>query len=160
MIAITAFCVVRGISWQSVRWGHWRLDECTRIVFLVPLLLCLSLSDKLGKGCSSSILVLISLLSVPRAVRPNTITNNMTQTPTDTGAPRGAIIIHLCWSAPPKWREARDFWCPPSPPVWTLRAVSLIPLFYICSLFLLPSPVALYVLPFSGFGPFSWSLFP
>ena len=38
--------------------------------------------------------------------------------------------------------------------VWNLRAVSLIPLFYICSLVLLPSPVALSVLSFSAFCPF------
>ena len=46
------------------------------------------------------------------------------------------------------------------PPVWNLRAASLIQLFYISSLVLLPSPVAISVLPFSAFGPFSWSVFP
>jgi hypothetical protein len=50
-----------------------------------------------------------------------------------------------------------DFWC--LPPVWNLRAASLIPLFYISSL-VLPSPAAISVLPFSAFGPFSWSVFP
>ena len=39
-------------------------------------------------------------------------------------------------------------------PVWNLRAVSLIPLFCISSLVLLPSPVALFVLSSSAFGPF------
>ena len=48
------------------------------------------------------------------------------------------------------------------PPVWNLRAVSLILLFYIyiSSLVLLPSPVILSVFSFSAFGPFSWPLFP
>ena len=43
------------------------------------------------------------------------------------------------------------------PPVRNLRAVSLIRLFYISSLVLLPSPVALSLLscPLSAFGPFS-----
>ena len=44
------------------------------------------------------------------------------------------------------------------PPVWNLRTVSLIPLFYyiyISSIVLLPSPVALSVLFYSAFGPFS-----
>ena len=50
-------------------------------------------------------------------------------------------------------REARAFLM--SPPVWNLRAFSLIPLFYISSLLLLPSPVALAVLSFSAFGTFS-----
>ena len=44
---------------------------------------------------------------------------------------------------------------PPPPPVWNLRAASLIPLVYISSLVLLPSPVSSYVLSFSAFGPFS-----
>ena len=41
--------------------------------------------------------------------------------------------------------------------VWNLKTVSVIPFFYICisSLVLLPSPVALSVLSFSAFGPFS-----
>ena len=42
-----------------------------------------------------------------------------------------------------------------SPPVWNLRAVSLIPLLYSSSHVRLPSPVALSVLAFSAFGPFS-----
>ena len=41
-----------------------------------------------------------------------------------------------------------------------LRAASLIPLFYISSLVLLPSPVAISVLSFSAVSPFSWSVFP
>ena len=47
------------------------------------------------------------------------------------------------------------------PPVWNLRAVGLIPLFYICSfvLLLMSSPVALSVLSFSALGPFSGLLF-
>ena len=36
----------------------------------------------------------------------------------------------------------------------------LILLFYVSSLVLLPSPVALSVFSFSAFGPFSWPLFP
>ena len=50
-------------------------------------------------------------------------------------------------------REAGYFRC--LPPVCNLRAFSLIPLFYIFSFVLLPSPVALSVLSFSAFGPFS-----
>ena len=42
------------------------------------------------------------------------------------------------------------------PPVWNLRAASLITLFCIFSLVLLPSPVTISVLSFSAFGPFSW----
>ena len=42
-----------------------------------------------------------------------------------------------------------------SPLVWNLRAASLIALVYISSLVLLPSPVALPVVSFSDFGPFS-----
>ena len=42
-----------------------------------------------------------------------------------------------------------------SPPCLESQAVSLIPLFYISSLVLLPSPVALSVLSFSAFGLFS-----
>ena len=44
---------------------------------------------------------------------------------------------------------------PPPPPVWNLRAVSLIPLFYISSFVFLPSPVALSDLSFSAFAPSS-----
>ena len=44
---------------------------------------------------------------------------------------------------------------PPSPTVWNLRATSLIPIFYISSLVLLPSLVSLSVLSFSAFGLFS-----
>ena len=40
----------------------------------------------------------------------------------------------------------------PPPPVWNIRASSLIPLFSIYSLVLLPSPVAISVLSFSAFG--------
>ena len=40
------------------------------------------------------------------------------------------------------------------------RAASLIPLFYISSLALLPRPVASSVLSLSAFGPFSWSVCP
>ena len=39
-----------------------------------------------------------------------------------------------------------EFWC--LPPVWNLRAFSLISLFYISSFNLLPCPVALSVFPF------------
>ena len=42
-----------------------------------------------------------------------------------------------------------------SPPVWNLRTASLIPLFCISSLVLLPSRAAISVLSFSAFGPFS-----
>ena len=52
-----------------------------------------------------------------------------------------------------------DFWC--LPPVWNLRAASLIPLFYyiISSLVFLPSLVTFSALSFSAyFGPFSWFL--
>ena len=42
---------------------------------------------------------------------------------------------------------------------WLENSVSLIPLFNIFSFVLLPSPVALPVLSFSAFGPFSWPLF-
>ena len=48
-------------------------------------------------------------------------------------------------------REAEHFWC--LPPVWNLRAFSLIQLFYICSFVLLPSPVAPSVLFCFCFGP-------
>ena len=58
--------------------------------------------------------------------------------------------IALC-SAPPK--GGRGFLM--SPPCLDLRAASLIPLFYISSFVLLPSPVALSVLSFSTFGTFS-----
>ena len=47
-------------------------------------------------------------------------------------------------------REIADV---PPPPVWNLRAVSLIPLFYISSLVFLPSPVALSVSSFSAHSP-------
>ena len=67
--------------------------------------------------------------------------------------------IYMSWL---RWffprREAGGFMM--SPPVWNLRAASLIPLFYISSLVLLPSPAAISVLPFSAFDPFSWSVFP
>ena len=46
---------------------------------------------------------------------------------------------------PPEGRP--HFWC--VPPVWNLRAVSLIPRFYISSPILLPSPFTLCVLSFS-----------
>ena len=48
-------------------------------------------------------------------------------------------------------REAGGFLMSP-PPVWNIRASSLIPLFSIYSLVLLPSPVAISVLSFSAFG--------
>ena len=67
------------------------------------------------------------------------------------------LILHhvrslsLISHSPPEGRPG-DFWC--------LRAASLIPLFYISSLVLLPSPAAISVLSFSAFGLFSWSVFP
>ena len=56
------------------------------------------------------------------------------------------IFNVLTWSfvcVPPEGRWG-DFWC--FPPVLNLKAASLIPLFYISSLVLLPSPVAISVL--------------
>ena len=58
------------------------------------------------------------------------------------------------------WREAGGFLM--SPPVWNFRAVTV---WYHFSIspplsFLLPSPVALFVLSFSAFVPFSWPFFP
>ena len=48
-------------------------------------------------------------------------------------------------------REAGDLWC--LPPVWNLRALSLIPLFYLSSFVFLPSPVAFSVLFVFAFWP-------
>ena len=73
--------------------------------------------------------------------------------------PRFCVLVFLSFvsfflSSP---KEGQGFLMTPlpHPPVWNLKAVSLIPLFYsISSLVLLPSPVALSVLTVS------WPLFP
>ena len=57
--------------------------------------------------------------------------------------PEGRPVFFLCLS-----------------PVWNLWATSLIPLFCISSLILLPSHVALSVWSLSAFGLFSWFFFP
>ena len=64
------------------------------------------------------------------------------------------LISHSICSFLPK--GGRWFWC--LPPVWNLRAVSLIP-FYCIFFLVLPSLVAFSVLSFSTFVPFSWPLF-
>ena len=55
-------------------------------------------------------------------------------------------------------REVGNLLCLSLPPVWNLRAFSLIPLF--STIVFLPSPVVLSVVSFSAFGPFSSLLFP
>ena len=61
-------------------------------------------------------------------------------------------VLKKNWSSSSRTprREAGGFLMPPlpphpPPPVWNFRAVSLIPLFYISSFVLLPSPVALCI---------------
>ena len=67
-----------------------------------------------------------------------------------------AFVLNAPPPSHPPLKEGRGI-SDVTPPVWNLRAFSLIPLFYILSsLVLLPSPV----LSFSAFGPFSWPLFP
>ena len=67
------------------------------------------------------------------------------------------VSMFTCCLWSPEGRPG-DFWC--LHPVLNLKAASLIPLFYISSLALLPSPVTISVWSFSAFGPFSWSVFP
>ena len=70
-------------------------------------------------------------------------------------------VVQSCgywpWGVRNPRRQAGGFMI--SLPVWNLRAASLIPLFYIPSLVLMPSPVALSVLSFSVFAH-SPDLFP
>ena len=67
------------------------------------------------------------------------------------------LSIYLLIYSVPR-REAQGFLM--SPPVWNFRAVSLILLFYMSSLVLLPSSVARSVISFSAVGPFSRLVFP
>ena len=67
-------------------------------------------------------------------------------------------VLFVCLAVVVPLKGGRGFVMSP-PPVWNIKAVSLIPCFYISSFALLLSPVALSVILFC-FCPFSGLLFP
>ena len=74
----------------------------------------------------------------------------------DYNSIQAIFVFKVLLTLNPKGRPG-DFQCLP-PPVWNLRAVSWIPLFYISSLVLLPSPVALCLILFCFWPIFLTSL--